>query len=93
MGGAEDAGAEAEGQSDRIRLQAATSRIETSGSKVSRARELVAEMEDTGGEIINQLEDNREKIESAHGKVKQASSNLDKANTLASRMSKWWNRW
>lgn len=73
--------------------QAATDRLEAQNRGLSRAKDLVAEIEETAGEITSTLGENREKIESAHDKTRQVKAGLDKADTLTTRMGKWWNRW
>jgi len=80
-------------ESQKDRAAAATERLQQSSQRVDRAKDLIEEIEATGGDIMGNLAENREKIESAHGKVKQVNEGLDKADSLATRMSKWWNRW
>mmetsp|Transcript_17724 Transcript_17724/g.32296 ORF Transcript_17724/g.32296 Transcript_17724/m.32296 type:complete len:175 (-) Transcript_17724:43-567(-) len=79
--------------SDRGRMQATTNRLEEQQGKLSRARDLVADIEETGEEIISELAANREKIEATQAKVNEANQNMDKANTITGRMGKWFNRW
>ena len=79
--------------SDRGRMQATTDRLEEQQTKLSRARDLVADIEETGEEIVSELAANREKIEATQAKVDEANQNMDKANTITGRMGKWFNRW
>eukprot|EP00618_Florenciella_parvula_P024542 CAMPEP_0119484446 /NCGR_PEP_ID=MMETSP1344-20130328/11456_1 /TAXON_ID=236787 /ORGANISM="Florenciella parvula, Strain CCMP2471" /LENGTH=384 /DNA_ID=CAMNT_0007519027 /DNA_START=34 /DNA_END=1189 /DNA_ORIENTATION=- len=77
--------------SDRGRMQATTDRLEEQQTKLSRARDLVADIEETGEEIVSELAANREKIEATQAKVDEANQNMDKANTITGRMGKWFN--
>ena len=54
---------------------------------------MVADIEETGEEIISELAANREKIESTQAKVNEANANMDRADSITRRMGKWWSRW
>eukprot|EP00614_Pseudopedinella_elastica_P017073 CAMPEP_0172651960 /NCGR_PEP_ID=MMETSP1068-20121228/243075_1 /TAXON_ID=35684 /ORGANISM="Pseudopedinella elastica, Strain CCMP716" /LENGTH=211 /DNA_ID=CAMNT_0013466365 /DNA_START=529 /DNA_END=1165 /DNA_ORIENTATION=- len=70
------------GAEERARATAATARLEASSARLARTRDLVAEMEETGSDILGTLGENREKIDSAHAKVKAAKGEIDKADKI-----------
>ena len=92
LGGA-GGGVAAPGQQEKARTEAAVQRLERSSAALERAKILVGETEEIGQDISGTLAENREKIESAHDKVKQANGEISKAEKITTRMSKWWSRW
>uniref|UniRef100_A0A7S2SQK4 Vesicle transport v-SNARE N-terminal domain-containing protein n=1 Tax=Rhizochromulina marina TaxID=1034831 RepID=A0A7S2SQK4_9STRA len=92
-GGAGLGAAEDPTEAQKQRAVTATEKLEKSSEGISRAKELVEEITEQGGDIVGTLAENREKIAAAHDKVRQANEGIKKAETLTTRMSKWWNRW
>mmetsp|Transcript_22291 Transcript_22291/g.68771 ORF Transcript_22291/g.68771 Transcript_22291/m.68771 type:complete len:81 (+) Transcript_22291:3011-3253(+) len=77
----------------RERMVNANASLSQQNETLENARRVMADTEDTGLDIMAQLSDNREKIDTAHGRVKEELGMLQNANGLVTRMSKWWNRW
>lgn len=63
-------------------------RIANQNLVIEQALRTVAETEDVGHEIIDELKSNREKIESSSAKAKEVGGMTDAANKLIKRMTK-----
>ena len=72
----------------RSRMADTTERLQGSSRALEMAIETVQETEDVALGITDELGRNREKILSAHAKVKQTSSLTDTARSLVSRMTR-----
>lgn len=83
----------APGEHEKMRTDAAVQRLERSSAALERAKAVVAETEEIGVDITGTLAENREKIESAHDKVRTANQEINKAEKITTRMGKWWARW
>ncbi|MEM7518962.1 MAG: hypothetical protein AAF368_18820 [Planctomycetota bacterium] len=75
------------------RLTDAKERARQSSSQIEKTKEMLDEIEDTGADIITELHRNRETIDKINGHVKETKGELDKADKMVTRMSKWWSRW
>jgi chromosome segregation ATPase len=74
----------------RAKMMATSEKLSNQNETISKTVALVAEMEDTGGEIATQLDHNREMIEKQKGRVGEIRGMADYANKMATKMSKWW---
>ena len=72
----------------RQRLLDTNEKLNRQNEMIMNAQRTVAETEEVGLEITTELARNREKIQSAHGKVKDFSSITDSARRLVSSMSR-----
>ena len=77
----------------RQRMLDANGQLASQNETREQARRVLMDTEDAGLDIMAQLAENREKIGTAHGRVKDELGMLQNANGLVTRMSKWWNRW
>ena len=62
------------------------SRLERSSQRLGKARALLSDLEDIGDGIASNLADNRQKIESAHGKVRHHDGQVAEADLTTRRM-------
>ena len=94
FGGSKGKGIMVAGSSqERQRLASARDRAQESSSRIQQTKEILDEIEDTGADIITELHRNRETIEKINGSVKETKGELDKADKMVTKMSKWWSRW
>ena len=77
----------------RDRLARAQARTEESSARVDATRALVEDMEETGRDILDELGRNKETIASINGNISTTKGDLQQAEKITTRMSKWWNRW
>ena len=75
-------------QEQRQRLLDVNDKLAMQNEKILNATRTVAETEEVGIEIIQELGRNREKIQSAHGKVKEFSGLTDTARRMISSMQR-----
>lgn len=75
-------------QEQRQRLLDVNDKLAMQNEKILNATRTVAETEEVGIEIISELGRNREKIQSAHGKVKEFSGLTDSARRMISSMQR-----
>lgn len=68
----------------------ARSRLLESSRRLDDTRELINEIEETGNDIITELERNRDTIQKIDSSVKDTRSDLDKADKTVTKMSKWY---
>jgi chromosome segregation ATPase len=74
-------------------LQQTEDRMARQNETLERARRTMQETEAVGMEVTHELGQNRAKIESVQGSVRELSSLTDQAGTLLKSMSKpWWRR-
>ncbi len=83
----------ASADSERAKAEASVQKLKASSARIERTKNLVAEMEETGADIIGTLGENREKMENISSKVKQASGEVNKADKITSRMGKFFANW
>ena len=75
-------------QEQRQRLLDVNDKLAMQNEKILNATRTVAETEEVGIEIIQELGRNREKIQSAHGKVKEFSGLTDTARRMITSMQR-----
>jgi vesicle transport through interaction with t-SNAREs protein 1 len=71
---------------DRELIHDTKDKLTMQNDKIAAATRAVAETEEVGAEIITELASNREKIESAHSKVKDIKSDADHAEKIVKSM-------
>jgi hypothetical protein len=74
----------------KSRLQSTSDKITAQNESIAKTIALVAEIEDNGADITQQLAGNREQIERQKGKAKEVTTMANYAEKMAARMSKWW---
>mmetsp|Transcript_37075 Transcript_37075/g.43132 ORF Transcript_37075/g.43132 Transcript_37075/m.43132 type:complete len:229 (-) Transcript_37075:61-747(-) len=75
-------------KSHRERLLEQNDQISGQNDKLGNARRIIAETEDVAMEITSELSRNREKIESAHGRVRDVSGLTNQARRIVQSMSR-----
>jgi len=73
---------------DRSRMEASNDKLARQNDVLLAAQRTVAETEDVGAEIVNELAQNRSKIEGAREKAQEVRTDLDDAQTRIDRMQK-----
>ncbi|KAJ8605348.1 hypothetical protein CTAYLR_002413 [Chrysophaeum taylorii] len=86
-------GAKPASSSAKGRLMSTTERAKESNRRIENTQSLVDEIEDTGNDIIGELQRNRETMKRIDGHVKETKGELEKADKIVTRMGKWWSRW
>lgn len=74
----------------RRRAELAVEKMERSQSQLENSRQLLAETEQIGESVLEDLYGQRETIMRAKQNAQNIRSNLDEADSSISRMSKWW---
>lgn len=77
----------------RTRMVAAAAKAEESSRRIEKTQELIDEIEETGNDIMGELQRNRETMDKINGHMKETKGNLDRADKKITRMGKWWSRW
>ena len=73
---------------DRNRMEAANDKLSRQNDVLLAAQRTVAETEEVGADIVNELAQNRSKIESAREKTKEVHADMDDAQSRIDRMQK-----
>jgi len=77
----------------RQRLGAAKNKTEESSLRIDATRELVEEIEQTGVDILDELNRNKETMGNINGHLASTKADLSRSEKITTRMGKWWNRW
>lgn len=77
----------------RTRMAASTAKVEESSRRIEKTQELIDDIEETGNDIIGELQRNRETMDKINGHMKETKANLDRADKKITKMGKWWSRW
>mmetsp|Transcript_3077 Transcript_3077/g.4287 ORF Transcript_3077/g.4287 Transcript_3077/m.4287 type:complete len:159 (+) Transcript_3077:79-555(+) len=77
----------------RQRVVSAKDRALQSGERIQQTQQIINDIEETGADIMSELQRNKETLENINGNVKETKGNLDKADKMVTRMGKWWSRW
>ena len=73
---------------DRKRVEAINEKVERQNETIERLQGVVADTEIVGAEILTELSENREKIESARDKTKEVNTDLSDAESRMRRMQR-----
>ena len=73
---------------DRKRVETITEKVERQNETIERLQGVVADTEIVGAEILTELSENREKIESARDKTKEVNTDLSDAESRMRRMQR-----
>jgi septal ring factor EnvC (AmiA/AmiB activator) len=73
----------------KARLQSTNNKIAAQNEAIAKTIATMAELEETGEDITTQLSGNREAIQRQKDSAKEVTSLSDHANSIATRMSRW----
>ena len=77
----------------RDRLAAVQEKTDASSRRIEATQQMIEEIEETGVAILDELGKNKETMVKINGNISSTKGDLKKADTIATRMGKWWNRW
>lgn len=77
----------------RARLERVQDKTEQQNVQIERTQQIIEEIEDTGKDILDELGRNKETIQSINGNISSTKGDLQRAEKITTKMSKWWNRW